>query len=132
MSKVLDIVTAVIRDETGRMLLVRKRGTAIFMKPGGKRDAGEDDLTALARELDEELGCRLISATLLGRFSAPAANEAGFTVQSATYLAVVEGEIAAQAEIEELAWVDPAAPPAGLPLAPLLKDEVIPALLALA
>ncbi|PLR21856.1 NUDIX hydrolase [Caulobacter zeae] len=132
MSKVLDIVTAVIRDQDGRMLLVRKRGTAIFMKPGGKRDGDEDDLTALARELDEELGCRLVSATLLGRFSAPAANEAGFTVQSATYLAVVEGEIAAQAEIEELAWIDPAAPPAGLPLAPLLKDEVIPALLALA
>jgi 8-oxo-dGTP diphosphatase len=132
MSKVLDIVTAVIRDEAGHMLLVRKRGTAIFMKPGGKRDGCEDDLTALARELDEELGCRLVSASLLGRFSAPAANEAGFTVQSATYLAVVDGAIAAQAEIEELAWIDPAAPPAGMALAPLLKDEVIPALLALA
>jgi len=132
MSKVLDIVTAVIRDEAGRMLLVRKRGTAIFMKPGGKRDGDEDDLAALARELDEELGCRLVSASLLGRFSAPAANEAGFTVQSATYLAVVDGAIAAQAEIEELAWIDPAAPPAGMALAPLLKDKVIPALLALA
>jgi len=31
----IDIVTAVIRDATGRMLVVRKRGTAIFMKPGG-------------------------------------------------------------------------------------------------
>ena len=37
-SAVIDIVTAVIRDETGRMLVVRKRGTAIFMKPGGKRE----------------------------------------------------------------------------------------------
>lgn len=132
MTKVLDIVTAVIRDEAGRMLLVRKRGTTIFMKPGGKRDGGEDDLTVLARELDEELGCRLVDASLLGRFSAPAANEAGFMVQSATYLAMVEGAIAARAEIEELAWIDPAAPPAGMPLAPLLTDEVIPALLALA
>ncbi|MBI1685654.1 NUDIX hydrolase [Caulobacter hibisci] len=128
--RVLDIVTAVIRDEAGRMLLVRKRGTAIFMKPGGKRDPGEDDLTALARELDEELGCRLVSASLLGRFSALAANEAGFTVRSATYLTEVEGEIAARAEIEELAWIDPASPPAGLPLAPLLTKEVLPALLA--
>ena len=91
MSRVLDIVTAVIRDADGRMLLVRKRGTATFMKPGGKRDAGEDDLTTLARELDEELGCRLVHAELLGHFSAPAANEAGFTVQSVTYLATVEG-----------------------------------------
>jgi len=130
MSRVLDIVTAVIRDEGGRMLLVRKRGTTTFMKPGGKRDAGEDDLATLARELDEELGCRLVEARLLGRFSAPAANEAGFTVQSATYLATVEGEIAARAEIEELAWIDPAAPPPGLRLAPLLTKAVLPALLA--
>lgn len=128
MSRVLDIVTAVIRDERGRMLLVRKRGTTAFMKPGGKRDAGEDDLTTLARELDEELGCRLVQAELLGCFSAPAANEAGFTVQSATYLATVEGAIAARAEIEELAWIDPAAP-GDLRLAPLLTQAVLPALL---
>jgi len=129
MSRVLDIVTAVIRDADGRMLLVRKRGTTTFMKPGGKRDRGEDDLTTLARELEEELGCRLVQAELLGRFTAPAANEAGFTVQSATYLTSVEGDIAALAEIEELAWIDPAAPGA-LRLAPLLTDAVLPALLA--
>lgn len=129
MSHILDIVTAVIRDADGRMLLVRKRGTSTFMKPGGKRDGGEDDLTTLARELDEELGCRLLGAELLGNFSAPAANEAGFTVQSATYLATVEGDIAARAEIEELAWIDPAAP-GDLRLAPLLTEQVLPALLA--
>ena len=129
MSRVLDIVTAVIRDADGRMLLVRKRGTTTFMKPGGKRDGGEDDLSTLARELEEELGCRLVGAELLGNFSAPAANEAGFTVQSATYLASIEGDIAALAEIEELAWIDPAAP-GDLRLAPLLTEAVLPALLA--
>lgn len=129
MTRVLDIVTAVIRDDAGRMLLVRKRGTVAFMKPGGKRDAGEDDLTTLARELDEELGCRVVAAELLGNFSAPAANETGFTVRSATYLTEVEGDIAARAEIEELAWIDPAAP-GDLRLAPLLTEQVLPALLA--
>lgn len=129
MTRVLDIVTAVIRDEAGRMLLVRKRGTSTFMKPGGKRDAGEDDLTTLTRELDEELGCRLVAAELLGHFSAPAANEAGFTVQSATYLATVAGDIAARAEIEEIRWVDPAQP-GDVRLAPLLTEQVLPALLA--
>ena len=118
--RVIDIVTAVIRDADGRMLVVRKRGTTRFMKPGGKREPGEDDLTALARELDEELGCRLVAATLLGDFEAPAANEPGFTVRAATYLARVEGDIAARAEIEELAWIDPAAP-GDIPLAPLMR-----------
>ena len=123
----LDIVTAVIRDDAGRMLVVRKRGTAIFMKPGGKREPGEDDLTALARELEEEIGGRLVSATLLGRFEAPAAHEPGFTVRSATYLAAVEGQIEALAEIEELAWIDPAAP-GDIVLAPLMRG-VLKALL---
>ncbi|TCS15404.1 NUDIX domain-containing protein [Caulobacter sp. BK020] len=120
MTRVIDIVTAVIRDEGGRMLVVRKRGTAIFMKPGGKREPGEDDLTALARELDEEIGCRLVAADLLGAFEAPAANEPGFTVRAATYLATVEGAVAARAEIEELAWIDPAAP-GDIVLAPLMR-----------
>lgn len=117
---VIHIVTAVIRDDTGRMLVVRKRGTAIFMKPGGKREPGEDDLTALTRELDEELGCRLVEAKLLGRFEAPAANEPGCTVRAATYLVRVEGEIAVRAEIEELAWIDIAAP-GDICLAPLMR-----------
>ena len=125
---VIDIVTAVIRDEAGRMLVVRKRGTAVFMKPGGKREPGEDDLTALAQELDEEIGCRLLDARLLGAFEAPAANEPGFTVCAATYLATVEGDIAPQAEIEELAWIDPAAP-GDIVLAPLMR-VVLNALLA--
>ena len=119
-TKVIDIVTAVIRDNAGRMLVVRNRGTAIFMKPGGKREPGEDDITALARELDEELGCRLVEATLLGRFEAPAANEPGHTVRAATYLASVEGEIRARAEIEELAWID-IANPGDIALAPLMR-----------
>ena len=119
-TKVIDIVTAVIRDDVGRMLVVRKRGTAIFMKPGGKREPGEDDLTALARELDEELGCRLVEATLLGRFEAPAANEPDHRVSAATYLARVEGEVGVRAEIEEMAWIDITAP-GDIRLAPLVR-----------
>ena len=53
MSEPIRIVAALIRDETGRVLLVRKRGTAAFMQPGGKRDAGEDDVHRAERELDE-------------------------------------------------------------------------------
>lgn len=124
---IVEVVGAVIRDATGRLLTVRKRHTQRFMLPGGKREPGEDDLAALARELTEELGVELVVATLLGRFEAAAANEPGATVRSAAYLVEITGEIAIQAEIEELLWIDPTAPP-DVPIAPLLLEKILPAL----
>jgi 8-oxo-dGTP diphosphatase len=127
MDNTIKVVAALIRDETGRVLLVRKRGTTAFMQPGGKRDAGEDDVTALARELDEELGCRLIPGSVrpLGQFAARAANEPGWQVEAAVYAIEVAGAIAPKAEIDEMLWVDPAAPP-DIHLAPLTRDHVLP------
>jgi 8-oxo-dGTP diphosphatase len=124
---VISIVAALIRDPAGRVLLVRKRGTAAFMQPGGKRDAGEDDVAALAREIDEELGCRVLpgSARALGVFDCAAANEPGRLVNAAVYSVDVTGDVVARAEIDELIWVDPASPP-DIHLAPLTRDHVLP------
>jgi 8-oxo-dGTP diphosphatase len=124
---VISIVAALICDDAGRVLLVRKRGTTAFMQPGGKRDAGEDDVTALARELDEELGCHLIHESIqpLGEFDAISANEPGWRVRAALYKADVNGNIAPKAEIDELIWIDPAMPP-DIDLAPLTRDHVLP------
>jgi 8-oxo-dGTP diphosphatase len=129
MSRTIEIVAALIRDASGRVLLVRKRGTAAFMQPGGKRDPGEDDATALARELDEELGCRVVtgSARRLGEFVAPSANEPGFSVRAAVYAVEVTGAIGPRAEIEDIAWIYPAAIDK-LTIAPLTRDHVLPLL----
>ena len=123
------IVAAVIRDVEGRLLTVRKAATTAFMLPGGKRDPGEDDAGALARELAEELGCVLVESRPLGVFSAPAANEPDTQVEGAIYLATIRGEVAARAEVAELLWIDPAAPPP-VRLAPLLETQVLPRLLS--
>lgn len=127
MSAPIRIVAALIRDAAGRVLLVRKRGTTAFMQPGGKRDAGEDDVTALARELDEELGCRVVPDSIapLGIFECVAANEPERRVQAAVYSLDVTGAIAARAEIDEILWIDPRAPP-DIRLAPLTRDHVLP------
>jgi 8-oxo-dGTP diphosphatase len=124
---IISIVAALIRDASGRVLLVRKRDTRAFMQPGGKRDPGEDDATALARELDEELGCRVVSGSLksLGEFVAPSANEPGFQVHASVYAVNVEGVIAPRAEIEDVMWIDPARTD-GFTLAPLTRDHVLP------
>ena len=123
----ISVVAALIRDDLGRMLVVRKRGTAAFMQPGGKRDAGEDDLTALDRELGEELGCRMVpgSARPLGQFDCVAANEPGWRVQASVYAVNVRGDVVPQAEIAEVLWIDPVAP-VSIVLAPLTRDHVLP------
>ena len=121
------IVAALIRDRSGRVLLVRKRGTKAFMQPGGKLDAGEDDITALSREISEELGCILDPESVLplGAFDAAAANEPGFRVEANLYRVDVTGEISPSREIDEAIWVDPAWPP-DIHLAPLTRDHVLP------
>jgi 8-oxo-dGTP diphosphatase len=123
----IHIVAALIRDHEGRVLLVRKRGTTAFMQPGGKRDAGEDDVAALARELNEELGCHALPETFaaLGTFECVAANEPDRRVHAAVYRVDVTGDIAAQAEIDEIVWIDPGSPP-DIHLAPLTRDHVLP------
>jgi 8-oxo-dGTP diphosphatase len=125
--RIISVVAALIRDSGGRVLLVRKRGTSAFMQPGGKRDAGESDVAALAREITEELGCRVMesSAQALGIFDCMAANEPGFQVRAAVYAVDVEGAINPKAEIDQVVWVDPRALP-DLHFAPLTRDHVLP------
>ncbi len=125
--RIISVVAALIRDRAGRVLLVRKRGTAAFMQPGGKRDDGESDVAALSREIVEELGCRVRanSAQSLGVFECVAANEPGFQVRAAVYAVDVEGAIEPQGEIDRMVWVDPRLPP-DLHLAPLTRDHVLP------
>ena len=114
------------------MLLVRKRGTDRFMLAGGKIDAGETALEALGREIAEELGCGIGGAPEpLGRFSAPAAFEAGHRVEAELFAVALDGEIALTAEIEEAVWHDPA-DLESRPLAPLARTHALPLAQALA
>ncbi|WP_026919240.1 NUDIX hydrolase [Gordonia shandongensis] len=126
------VVSAVVlRDERGRVVTVRKRGTSSFMFPGGKIDAGESAADAAVREVREELGVDLErdGLTWLGDFHTPAANEPGRSVRATVFSHALVGSPAPRSEIVELAWVDPA-DPSDLDLAPLLRDAVFPALVA--
>ena len=124
---IIRIAAAVLIGPDGRTLLVRKRGTQAFMQPGGKIDAGEQPVEALARELEEELALVIdpASATWLGHFTAPAVNEPGFEVQAELFLVHISQPVVATAEIEEVQWIDPQGD-GGLVLAPLTRDLVLP------
>src|SRR5215470_15022838 len=94
---VIRIVAALIQDNSGRVLLVRKRGTLKFMQPGGKVHDGESPLATLERELREELMCAGPGSApvFLGTFTAPAANEEGSLVEAALYRVELAGRIVA-------------------------------------
>ncbi|WP_435658262.1 NUDIX hydrolase [Brucella pituitosa] len=107
--KTILIAAAIVRDEAGRFLLVRKRGSEIFFQPGGKIDAGEQPQIALIREIEEELGICIDESQLrfAAKMSAPAANELDSTVEAELFhLTLKQGQIpAASSEIEELIWL---------------------------
>lgn len=123
------IAAAVILRDDGATLLVRKRGTSIFMQPGGKIDGDETPVGALRRELFEELGLdiHLEEPVYMGRFSAPAANEPDCLVTADLFRLNVKSDLKAQAEIEEVRWVKPGTQ-GRLNLAPLTRDVVLPAI----
>ncbi|MGZ9707745.1 NUDIX hydrolase [Pseudomonas sp. GNP013] len=127
MTSTIRIAAALLIGNDGQTLLVRKRGTQAFMQPGGKIDAGEQPVQALARELFEELNLRIEpdAAVYLGHFSAPAANEPGFTVEAELFRVNIDVAVTPAAEIEEIRWIDPAGD-GGLQLAPLTRDLILP------
>jgi 8-oxo-dGTP diphosphatase len=119
---VIRVAAAVILDARGHMLVVRKRSTAAFMQPGGKIMPGESAVDALHREIAEELGVEVAASSVrpLGRHIAEAAHEPGHTVQADSFMVSLAGEPCAAAEIDEIAWVDPA-DPGDIELAPLTR-----------
>ncbi|CAL8896014.1 NUDIX hydrolase [Kocuria varians] len=103
-------VTGVVlrRAADGHALTVRKRGTGMFMFPGGKPEADETPREAGIREVREELGLELPpeDLVLVGEWHTDAANEPGHALHSHVFLSTVpltETPIPA-AEIEELRW----------------------------
>lgn len=107
MTAVIDKVALLyLRDR--HVLLARSRGRTSWYLPGGKREPGESDEGALAREIREELSVAIVPGTLVdaGEFTAQADGQPdGTLVRSRCWFARIDGEPVASAEIEELAWM---------------------------
>lgn len=129
MAPIIRVTAVVLSDRDGAVLLVRKRGTSMWMNPGGKPEPGETAAQCGAREVREELGLDLDPALLepLGQLTAAAANEPGQLVVADVFgwpLPVSRG-VQPAAEIDAVRWVeradfdDPA-------LAPLFTEQIVP------
>lgn len=99
---------ALIYLQDRKLLVTRSEGKDMYYLPGGKREAGESDYTALSREVLEELNVSLEPETehYFGTFEAQAHGKAaGTLVRTTCYSAKIQGEPQASSEIEEIAFV---------------------------
>lgn len=127
---VVEVSAVVLRNASGALLTVRKRGTARFMLPGGKPEPGESAQATAVRECREELGVDLAPGDLrrLGSFRAAAANEPELDVVAEVFEHPAAAGLAPSGEIAELRWLDVDARPLPIDLAPLVADHVLPAI----
>jgi 8-oxo-dGTP diphosphatase len=89
---VIPCVGAVIKDERGRLLLIRRGhepGAGLWSLPGGRVEPGETDAEALVRELREETGLTVEAGPLVGSVRRPWPN--GAVIEIRDYAATVTG-----------------------------------------
>ena len=92
----------------GKLLVARSKYTATFYVPGGKRELTETDEQALVREIKEEVSVDLLAGSIkyAQTFIAQAdGKKADVNVRLTCYFADYKGELKADAEIEEVAFI---------------------------
>jgi 8-oxo-dGTP diphosphatase len=99
-------VGAVITDQSGRLLLIRRRnepGAGLWSLPGGRVEPGETDEQAVIREVREETGLQVQVGRLLGRVERPGLGGDVFDIRD--YAAsVMAGTLAAGDDAGAAAW----------------------------
>jgi 8-oxo-dGTP diphosphatase len=100
-------VVTLIHISERRILLIRSRSNPGFYFPGGKPEKNESDIEALAREIQEELGCQIdtASASFFNRYVAQAYEKpAGIMVCVYAYRATLAGIPRASSEVTEIRY----------------------------
>ena len=106
---VIPCVGAVIKDDQGRLLLIKRGhapGAGLWSLPGGRIEAGETDAEALVREMREETGLAVEPGQLVGTVRRPAQD--GDVLDIRDYAATgTGGTLHAGDDAAEARWVAP-------------------------
>lgn len=113
-NSVVPSASAIVTDEQGRILLVKRRDNTLWALPGGGHDIGETIEQTAVREVKEETGLDVAVTGLTGVYTNPA-HVVAFTngeVRQQFSLCftttVLGGELAIDHESTDIAWTDPA------------------------
>jgi 8-oxo-dGTP diphosphatase len=122
---VIPCVGAVIKDDAGRLLLIKRGhepGQGLWSIPGGRVEAGETDAAALVREVREETGLLVTPGRLIGSVRRPAGDGGVFDIRD--YAASVDGgTLVPGDDADDAVWAGPAERDA-LPLTAGLLDAL--------
>lgn len=102
-SPIVKCAAVVLREKS--VLLVRKRGTTDLISPGGKLDRGESHVACLGRELHEELGVSLVSATYFRTYDDVSIFDRNRMITLFVYICDIVGDPIPHSEIEAVEWV---------------------------
>jgi 8-oxo-dGTP diphosphatase len=118
-------VGAVVHDDRGRLLVVRRGmppAVGRWSVPGGRRERGETDADAVAREVLEETGLQVAVGRVVGRVEVPGPPGVVYDVADHE-AAVTGGRLAAGDDADEVRWVT-AAELAALPVTDGLREAL--------
>lgn len=103
-------VGAVIRDDEGRLLLIKRGhepGAGLWSLPGGRIEPGETDTEALVREMREETGLTVKVGRRLGSVRRPGLG--GDVIDISDYAAtIIAGRLTPGDDAADARWVDTA------------------------
>ncbi|MGY4917611.1 NUDIX hydrolase [Streptomyces sp. 900116325] len=113
-NSVVPSVTVVVRDDSGRLLLIHKTDNDLWALPGGGHDIGESVADTVVREVAEETGIAVKVDSVIGLYTNPQhviAYDDGEVRQqfSICFRAhPVGGSLRTSSESKEVRWIDPA------------------------
>ncbi|MEU4417323.1 NUDIX hydrolase [Nocardia salmonicida] len=108
-------VSAVVLDQSGRILMIRRSDNDLYSIPGGGLEAGETVTEAVIREVFEETGVTVTVRGLVGVFSNPdhvIAYDDGEVRQEFSICFRADplgGVLRTSSESKEVLWVEPKA-----------------------
>ncbi|MFJ3858888.1 NUDIX hydrolase [Streptomyces sp. NPDC090085] len=112
-NSVVPSVTAVVRNEQGKLLLIHKTDNNLWALPGGGHDAGESITQAVVREVEEETGIAVVVEDIVGLYTDPQhvmAYDDGEVRQQFSicfHARPVGGSLRTSSESKEVRWVAP-------------------------